>query len=204
MTTPDIAVNHHADFPGFAGVTGVFFALVMSLTGRANARLASGSTAVTAVDHVVDIGCGPGTAARMAARRGARVTGVDPASAMLRVARAFTPASAEITWMQGAAEDLALPDGSATVVWSLATVHHWQDVGTALTQIHRVLASGGRLLAIERQVRPGATGLAGHGWTQQQAESFAARCRTAGMDDVCVDRHGSGRRAVWMVSGVRR
>ena len=78
-------------------------------------------------DHVVDIGCGPGSAARAAARRGARVTGIDPASVMLRVARAVTPKRAAIAWAEGAAEHLPLPDGAATVVWSLATDHKWND-----------------------------------------------------------------------------
>ena len=131
------------------------------------------------------------------------MTGIDPASVMLRVARVFTRRRAAISWVEGAAENLPLPDSSATVVWSLATVHHWKDVGKGLAEAHRVLAPGGRLLAIERQVRPGATGLASHGWTEQQAESFAAILRTAGFDNVRIGNQGTGRRAVWTVSGVR-
>ena len=54
-------------------------------------------------------------------------------------------------------------------------------------------------------VRPpmDATGLASHGWTEQQAESFAAQCRTAGFDDVRVEGRGAGRGAVWSVRGVK-
>jgi ubiquinone/menaquinone biosynthesis C-methylase UbiE len=98
---------------------------------------------------------------------------------------------------------MPLPAGSATVVWSLATVHHWQDVGAGLGEARRVLSPQGRLLAVERQVREGATGLASHGWTQQQAESFAAQCRDAGFTDVAIEQHGSGRRAVWAVRAIR-
>jgi ubiquinone/menaquinone biosynthesis C-methylase UbiE len=173
------------------------------MMGRLRARLAVNAAPVSETDHVVDIGCGPGNAARAAARRGARVTGIDPASVMLRVARAFSPKRTAITWTEAAAESLPLPDRSATVVWSLATVHHWKDVGKGLAEAHRVLTPGGRLLAIERQVRPGATGLASHGWTQQQAESFAAMCRTAGFDTVRIDKQGTSLRAVWTVSGIR-
>jgi ubiquinone/menaquinone biosynthesis C-methylase UbiE len=202
MTTTS-APNHHADHPGFAGARGTLFALVFAVMGRANAGLAVDVASVSDTDHVVDIGCGAGNAARAAARRGARVTAVDPAPVMLRVARAFTSKHAAITWVEGAAEKLPLPDESATVVWSLATVHHWKDVDNGLSEAHRVLAPGGRLLAVERRTQPGATGYASHGWTEQQAESFAALCRTAGFDNVRIDKHQAGRRAVWAVSAVR-
>jgi hypothetical protein len=92
-------VNHHADFPGFAGVTGLLAGLIM-LAGRGGvARLAADLTSVSRRDRVVDVGCGPGTAAREAARRGARVIGVDPAPVMLRLARALTRDRAAIDWV---------------------------------------------------------------------------------------------------------
>lgn len=196
-------VNHHGDHPGFAGVTGTLFGLVFLLTGRRNARLAADLARVSAADHVVDIGCGPGTAARTAARRGARVTGVDPAPTMLRLARVVTRRRAPITWAQGGAEAIPVTDGSATVVWALATVHHWRDVTEGLAEVHRVLAPGGRLLAVERRSPPGATGFASHGWTPGQAESFAALCRSAGLVDVQVTSDRAGRRELWVVSGTR-
>ncbi|MHC9293429.1 class I SAM-dependent methyltransferase [Mycobacterium sp. LTG2003] len=197
-----LAINHHADHPGFSGATGVLFGIMFMLVGRAKAKLAAGVAEISAADHVVDVGCGPGTAARVAARSGARVTGVDPSAAMLRVAD-FVTRTGDITWREGTAEDVPVEDGDATVVWALATVHHWQDVGKGVGEAHRVLSPGGRLIAIERQSPVGATGLASHGWTQQQAESFAALCRSIGFEDVCVGTHGSGRGAVWIVSGTR-
>jgi ubiquinone/menaquinone biosynthesis C-methylase UbiE len=203
MTAPEaLPVNHHADHPGFSGVTGAIVGVVLLWMGRANARLACEVTAVSTGDRVVDIGCGPGGAVREAARRGARVTGVDPAPVMLRLARTFTR-DASIAWAEGTAESVPLPDGSASVMWSLATVHHWQDVTVGLDEARRLLTPGGRLLAIERQAEPGATGLASHGWTRQQAESFAAQCRTAEFTDVTVGQHGRGRRAVWWVRATR-
>jgi ubiquinone/menaquinone biosynthesis C-methylase UbiE len=196
-------VNHHADQPGLAGVTGLFAGATMLVTGRGATRLAVDLASVSADDRLVDIGCGPGSAVRAAARRGARVTGVDPAPVMLRLARTLTRDRSAICWVRGAAEDLPLRAGSATVSWALATVHHWRNVTAGLAETHRVLASGGRFLAIERHVRPGATGLASHGWTDQQAESFAAQCRAAGFNDVRTDTHAAGRRAVKVVSAVR-
>lgn len=181
---------------------GVCVGLVLLLMGRASARLAVDLTGVTTGDRVVDVGCGPGGAVRDAARRGAAATGVDPAPVMLRLARMFTRGG-DITWTTGTAEQVPVPDGSATVVWSLATVHHWQDVEKGVAEARRVLAPRGRLLAVERQTTPDATGLASHGWTRQQAESFASACRSAGFADVTVGDHKAGRRDVWAVQAVR-
>ncbi|WP_425005490.1 class I SAM-dependent methyltransferase [Mycolicibacterium sp. S3B2] len=200
-TTP-MPVNHHGDHPGFAGLTGTLFAAVFLLAGRAGAALAGELTSPAAGDHVVDIGCGPGNAVRAAVRRGARATGVDPSAAMLRVARTVTRDKAA-TWAEGSAEALPVADACATHVWALATVHHWRDVPTALTEIRRMLAPGGRLLAIERRTEPGATGYASHGWTAQQAESFAALCSSAGLVDVDVTTRQAGKRAVWAVCARR-
>ena len=194
-----LPVNHHADHPGFSGVTGLLFALIFLAIGRPKARLAVEVAGVSDGDRVVDIGCGPGSAVRQAARRGARVTGVDPSSAMLRVARAFTRHATGIEWAEGTAENVPVPDGSATVVWSLATVHHWHDLDAGLDEVRRVLRPAGRFLAVERRTVPGATGLASHGWTDEQADLFAERCRSVGFTDVAVDRHRSGRRQVLSV-----
>ncbi|MGH4012196.1 MAG: class I SAM-dependent methyltransferase [Pseudonocardiaceae bacterium] len=201
MTTD--AANHHAGYPGFAGVTGLLVGLVMTVAGCSVARLAADLAAVSDADRVIDVGCGPGTAVREAARRGASVTGVDPAPVMLRLARTLTPHRLPIIWTKAVAEDLRQPDGSATVVWSLATVHHWTDITMGLAEIKRVLVPGGRFLAVERRTRPGATGLASHGWTEHQAKSFATQCQAVGFVEVRVEEHSPGRRTVWVVTARR-
>ncbi|HEY3893972.1 MAG TPA: class I SAM-dependent methyltransferase [Pseudonocardiaceae bacterium] len=203
MDASSTVANHHADHPGFAGVGGLLIGLIMSAAGGAVARLVADLASVSGTDRVIDIGCGPGTAAREAARRGASVTGVDPAPVMLRLARALTRHRSRLSWTEGTAEDLRLPDGSATVAWSLATVHHWRDLTAGLAECKRVLSPGGRFLAVERRSPPGATGLASHGWTEQQAESFATQCRGAGFDDVHVERHQPGRRPLFVVTAIR-
>jgi ubiquinone/menaquinone biosynthesis C-methylase UbiE len=196
--------NHHADYPGFAGPLGVLAGLSMTFGRTGDAELAERLTGTQPGDRVVDVGCGPGTAVRHAARLGATVTGVDPAPVMLRMARRLTRRRDRITLRQGTAEVLPLPDGSATVLWSIATVHHWSDLDRALGEVGRVLEAGGRFVAIERRSRPGATGHASHGWTDEQAAEFAALCRAAGFDEVRVERHTTGRRSLIAVIALRR
>ena len=122
---------------------------------------------------------------------------------MLNLARRFTRPGISIAWQEGTAEGLPLPDGAATVLWSISTVHHWPDVPAGLAEAHRVLRPGGRLLAIERRTRPGAKGLASHGWTDDQAAAFADLCRTAGFTDVRVETHAPGRHALLAVRARR-
>jgi SAM-dependent methyltransferase len=185
--------NHHAHHTGFTGLSGLVAALSMTLGREGDAALAVELARLDEADHVVDIGCGPGTAVRRAARLGARVTGIDPAPVMLRVARLLGGRS-RITYLEGSAESIPLDGASATVAWSIASVHHWPDLDEAITEVRRVLTPGGRFVAIERRVRPGATGLASHGWTDAQAEAFAVACRVAGFADVQVARRDGGRR----------
>jgi ubiquinone/menaquinone biosynthesis C-methylase UbiE len=157
-----------------------------------DAELAMRLTDLGPGTRVVDIGCGPGVAARLAAERGATVVGVDPAEVMLRVARRDDHRR-RVTWQEGSAESLPLPDHSVDIAWSLSTVHHWPNVTGGLDEVRRVLAPGGRFLATERRVKRGATGYASHGWTTQQAESFAELCETAGLVDAAVSDHETSR-----------
>lgn len=200
----DLPPNHHADYRQFSGAFGYLAGLTMIVGRGRDARLVADIAKPTAADHVLDIGCGPGTAARLAARGGARVTGVDPAEPMLRLARLLTrfrrPAG-RIEWLCAGAEDLTLPDDSATVCWSLASVHHWPDLRRGLSEAKRVLSAGGTFIALEKRSPPGATGYASHGWTPDQADSFAVMLTDHGFESAEVSNHDLGRRPVVTVTG---
>ncbi|HWB66657.1 MAG TPA: class I SAM-dependent methyltransferase [Mycobacteriales bacterium] len=204
---PSLAPNHHADHPAFDGLLG-YLAALSFLVGRGRvADLAISLADVGPRDDVVDVGCGPGVAARKAAVVASSVVGVDPSIPMLRIARAIarvgTGRSSAVRWLEGTAESLPLDDDSATVVWSLATVHHWRDLEAGLAEARRVLRPGGRMLVVERHVAPGGRGYASHGWTESQAQSFAERCRQAGFTTATVDQHRVGRRDVLTVLVVK-
>jgi ubiquinone/menaquinone biosynthesis C-methylase UbiE len=194
-----VTPNHHAHHHPFAGPVGLVAAVSMLFGRDDDARIAARLTHVEAGDAVLDIGCGPGVASRYAAKLGATVTGVDPASVMLRVAR-LMPGSSRVRWVDGSAEALPVTDDAVTVVWALATVHHWHDIDRALDEIGRVLRAGGRLVAIEHQATPDARGLASHGWSRAQADAFADACRAHGFSDVAVAEHPGGHRPALSVA----
>jgi SAM-dependent methyltransferase len=193
--------NHHAAHGGFSGPTGLL-AAIKFLFGRDDAaQLAIGLAALRPGDRLVDIGCGPGVAVHRAHEYGAELVGVDPATVMLRVARARWRRDAGVSWRIGTAESLPVDDGWAQVVWSLATVHHWVDIGAALTEVRRVVAPGGRLVVLERRIDDtNAEGVASHGWTIEQSESFGEHCRRHGFVDVVTGSHQGDRELLHVVA----
>ena len=172
--------NHHADYPQFNGVFGYLAGVTMTVGRTGDARLVAQMAALSGQDAVVDIGCGPGTAARVAARRGATVTGVDPSAPMLRLAGLLSLARStdrRVTWLRNGAEALDVADASVSVCWSVAAVHHWPDLEAGIAEVRRVLAPDGTFIALEARTKPGASSRSSHGWTDQQAELFAHMLR---------------------------
>jgi SAM-dependent methyltransferase len=96
-------------------------------------------------ERVVDVGCGTGNAALLAAERGASVTGVDPAQRLLDVARvAAAERGLDATFVPGEAADLPLDDDSADVVISVFGAIFAPDPAAAAAEIDRVTAPEGR------------------------------------------------------------
>jgi SAM-dependent methyltransferase len=98
-------------------------------------------------EHVVDVGCGTGNAALIAAARGARVTGVDPAARLLDVARRDAEVRGlDATFALGEAAALPLADGDADVVVSVFGVIFAPDARAAAAEMARITAPAGRIL----------------------------------------------------------
>lgn len=96
---------------------------------------------------VVDVGCGTGNAALLAAVAGAKVIGVDPAARLLEVARGRAAGEGvDVAFVEGTGEAIPLDDGVADVVISAFGVMFSPDVPSAVAELDRVTAPGGRIL----------------------------------------------------------
>ncbi|ALG11334.1 class I SAM-dependent methyltransferase [Kibdelosporangium phytohabitans] len=98
--------------------------------------------------RLVDVGCGTGNAALVAAQRqGVHVTGVDPAERLLEVARAKAgELGVAADFRPGEAAATALPDGFADVVLSVFAVIFAPDVTAAAAELARITAPDGRIV----------------------------------------------------------
>jgi ubiquinone/menaquinone biosynthesis C-methylase UbiE len=92
---------------------------------------------------IMDVGCGTGRLLHLASTcwPEAQLIGVDPAEAMISEARRLNPGA---EFRVSLAESLPFPDGSADLILSSISFHHWMDHPKALREIARVLRPGGR------------------------------------------------------------
>ncbi len=101
-------------------------------------------------ERVLDLACGTGVVARLAApavESSGRVTGADINPGMLAVARATTGHEAEIDWREASADHLPFPDRTFDAVLCQFGIQFFPDRSAALREVHRVLEPGGRLAA---------------------------------------------------------
>jgi ubiquinone/menaquinone biosynthesis C-methylase UbiE len=99
-------------------------------------------------ERVLDVACGTGVVTRLAAERvgpDGAVAGLDINPAMLAVARSVPSSGAAIEWHEASAESLPLADASFDVVLSSLGLQFVPDKASALREMRRVLAPGGRL-----------------------------------------------------------
>lgn len=99
---------------------------------------------------VLDVGTGPGQLALMFAEMGHNVTGVDLSPNMLKKAKENAlKQSLDITFIQGDAENLQLPDLQFDVVSSKFLLWTLPDPQKALSEWKKVLKKDGIIIAID-------------------------------------------------------
>ena len=111
------------------------------------ARVVVANALLKTDERVLDLGCGTGNAAILAASSGARVTGVDPARRLLEVARARAQEQgAKITFRGGEAGAIPVAEGSMDSIMSVFGVIFAADPHAAAAEMSRVATAHGRIV----------------------------------------------------------
>lgn len=158
---------------------------------------------------VLDVACGTGVVARIAATRvgpSGTVVGIDLNPGMLSVARSVvSPASqsgGQLQWQEASADKLPFPDGSFNVVYCQLGLQFFADRPAALREMRRVLGTEGRLAlmvwrgihegprfavladALQRHVGQAAAAVMRAPFGLSNADELEALVRAAGFRDV--------------------
>jgi len=141
--------------------------------------------------RVLDVGTGDGTYAIEAASRGATVSAVDSEAAMLEAARLrASERGLALTLRCGRAEVLPFEDGAFDIVLAVTVLCFVRDAATAVREVARVLAPGGRVVlgelarwsswALQRRVRGwfgAATWRRAHFWSRRDLVALVAQAQ---------------------------
>jgi ubiquinone/menaquinone biosynthesis C-methylase UbiE len=157
-------------------------------------------------ERVLDVACGTGVVARLAAEGvgpAGSVAGLDINPGMLAVARSATPADTTIDWHQASADDTSMPDGTFDVVLCQMGLQFFPDKSAALREMRRVLAPGGRVVlnlpgpapqiftiladGLARHIAPELAGFVNVVFSLHDLDEVRDLLDQAGFDDVSVE-----------------
>jgi SAM-dependent methyltransferase len=93
--------------------------------------------------RALDIGCGEGQISRRLERQGAKVVGLDPAAAQVRMARRRGGSS---RYLRAGAQHLPFSDASFDTVVLCLAIEHVEPFESAIQEVARVLMPGGRFV----------------------------------------------------------
>jgi arsenite methyltransferase len=176
-----------------SGLVGKF--VVAPLLNRRNAVLNDAvlqALEVEATDRVLEVGFGGGDLLSrvLPLISSGHVIGADFSQDMVDICtRRFSSAvgSGTLQLVCASVEQLPLPDGSVDKVCTANTIYFWDDPSAAASELHRVIAPGGRLV-IGFAPRETLEGLPAtqHGFAMYEAGDVRALLLAAGFDEVAI------------------
>jgi len=98
---------------------------------------------------VGDLGCGTGQVSELIAPHVAKVVAVDGSADMVQAARRRLKGASQVEVRRGDMEALPIDDRQLDVAIIALVLHHVPDPARALSEVSRVLKSGGRLLIVD-------------------------------------------------------
>ncbi len=135
---PSLDIRHFSDIDA-ASDPGRFIAFLEHVEGlkwlQATREASFGLLALKPGEHMVEIGCGPGTAVKLLRERGIEAVGVDASRAMVQHARRKVP---DAEFCQAVAAALPFADHSQDGYRAERVYEHLHDPGSALREARRV------------------------------------------------------------------
>ena len=151
-------------------------------------------------DIVLDIGCGSGKAARLAAKicTNGKVIGIDPSAAMIRLSNNNTDGKLiNLKFNRGCAEKIPVADKSFTKVIAINSLHHWQDYKKGLIEVDRILCPGGSFF-ISNDIVDGDT--CGHGdGPLEKPEHIISIIQKTGLIDISLEKYYNEKTGIYLI-----
>ena len=145
MSTPTPPSSPLSTPDGWNAVAGGYEAVLLPQFATFAARALELARLPDAAD-VLDVACGPGTLALMAAERAGRVVAVDFAEEMIRLLeqRIATAGVRNVEVIHADGQSLPLDDASFDAAFSMFGLMFFPDRARGFSELHRVLRRGGR------------------------------------------------------------
>jgi SAM-dependent methyltransferase len=131
----------------------------------------------------VDVACGPGTYTFPLARRVRKAIGVDLTPAMLEQAQAEAARQGltNLEWKVGDSHALPFADGFAGIAGVGYSLHHMLDLESAVAEMARIVAPGGRVGIVDLVIPEGADAAANEAIERARDSSHTSKQTGAGI-----------------------
>jgi ubiquinone/menaquinone biosynthesis C-methylase UbiE len=148
--------------------------------------------------HILDLGCGTGSAVSAAAAHlpDGTAVGIDPSPTFVQIAKRRTRDTTNVVFDVAAAERLLFEPNRFDIAWSVHSTHHWSDLDAGISEVRRVLRPNGRFLIVERHDPAKPWGI-----SIDEAQALAETMTGAGFLHVTVNERPVNRNREILITG---